>query len=613
VIEGAKSRTECVWGRGREGSGSSVEEEGGGCVWGGRLDEVPEPGLAPTPGKSKRGRAKKGSGPRTDVTGKANVDDKNTTDDHLAVRTEKRGRPGKNKGKRTGEESGREKMIPPVAVVVGEEVEETRKPMVERGDVVSTGVKVADRREGTAHSRERGVPSREGSVPSREGSVCSNSEVSLATLCSMIPAGELAELLETEDLLFCGAREEVREETRSRRGRESVRRSVRRSARLQNTPLLTGSVFSEEVGPEESYSRTSTQGKESSDQKDGGIEETWDTLCTDSHAAMPSGSLDNEDEVPDEVFAKMEIEPKETAKPITPTHPSSLDHLQPPCLAKLQGLQSPALSAMTPPPLSEDSKENFFMNNFARIKVTKKGKTKRRVPDPVPAPVSPNSVLKDLSNLSLNADLGAKAQSTVPRITVTQAKVVETVTNNTHTKKNKVGVTSRRKKKAVLPSPDTTDGGFRYFGNIENGSGGKKEVKRRASMRLADGKGAVNYREESDRSGTLSRRVSGEGSRNTSLEGSRRNSVLAVSGEIDISMPAAVRRSFTGEFVRRPSLTTTDPVLAVATEVKPVKSVGEAFWSDSEDEEIISGIFGKKTLGPWRKKEETKINRGFLN
>ena len=60
-------------------------------------------------------------------------------------------------------------------------------------------------------------------------------------------------------------------------------------------------------------------------------------------------------------------------------------------------------------------------------------------------------------------------------------------------------------------------------------------------------------------------------------------------------------------------MTTTDPVLAVATEVKPVKSVGEAFWSDSEDEEIISGIFGKKTLGPWRKKEETKINRGFLN
>ena len=54
-------------------------------------------------------------------------------------------------------------------------------------------------------------------------------------------------------------------------------------------------------------------------------------------------------------------------------------------------------------------------------------------------------------------------------------------------------------------------------------------------------------------------------------------------------------------------------MLSVAQEVKPVVSVGDAFWSDSDEEEIISGIFGKKTLAPWEHKQKTKINRGFLN
>lgn len=57
----------------------------------------------------------------------------------------------------------------------------------------------------------------------------------------------------------------------------------------------------------------------------------------------------------------------------------------------------------------------------------------------------------------------------------------------------------------------------------------------------------------------------------------------------------------------------TEPVLEVGKEVKPVVSVGDAFWSDSDEEEIISGIFGKKTLAPWEHKQKTKINRGFLN
>ena len=50
-----------------------------------------------------------------------------------------------------------------------------------------------------------------------------------------------------------------------------------------------------------------------------------------------------------------------------------------------------------------------------------------------------------------------------------------------------------------------------------------------------------------------------------------------------------------------------------ANEVKSVASVGDAFWSDSEEEEIISGIFGKKTLRPLEQKYKKEINRGFLN
>merc|ERR1712129_117016 len=97
----------------------------------------------------------------------------------------------------------------------------------------------------------------------------------------------------------------------------------------------------------------------------------------------------------------------------------STEYLQPPSLASLRIYEASAVPTMTPPPLSRDSKENFFLNNVPRIKVTKKGKTKRRVPDLGPPHVPEaarfmnlatapehstkitDSVLKDLSNLSL--------------------------------------------------------------------------------------------------------------------------------------------------------------------------------------------------------------------
>ena len=94
------------------------------------------------------------------------------------------------------------------------------------------------------------------------------------------------------------------------------------------------------------------------------------------------------------------------------------------------------------------------------------------------------------------------------------------------------------------------------------------------------------------------------------------NSMLATSGEkeIEFSMPALGRNGITGKLVPRLNLpTASKPVLNVAADVKPVVSVGDAFCSDSDDEEIISGIYGKKTLSPLKQKQKKQINRGFLN
>merc|ERR1719233_1589773 len=172
--------------------------------------------------------------------------------------------------------------------------------------------------------------------------------------------------------------------------------------------------------------------------------------------------------------------------------------------------------------------------------------------------------------------------------------------------------TSRTKKIVAGLDPATSDGSFCYSGNLGSGGGLVGGKSRRESLRSGV---QVDYCEESERSGTVSRRTSGEVSKNSSLERSKRNSLLVISGEkeIDISMPAAVRRSLTGEFVPKLNLpTSSELVVEVAKEVKSASSVGDAFASDSEEEEeeeIISGIFGKKTLLPWRQKQKKKIDR----
>jgi len=83
---------------------------------------------------------------------------------------------------------------------------------------------------------------------------------------------------------------------------------------------------------------------------------------------------------------------------------------------------------------------------------------------------------------------------------------------------------------------------------------------------------------------------SGEGS------SSRRSSGLAGA---DLPLPESARRSITGEFVPQRS-----------------QHNSPAFHSHQGDsdseEEVISGIFGKKTFGPKRMKEES-IDNAFLS
>merc|ERR1719499_432779 len=125
-------------------------------------------------------------------------------------------------------------------------------------------------------------------------------------------------------------------------------------------------------------------------------------------------------------------------------------------------------------------------------------------------------------------------------------------------------------------------------------------VERRKSLRSAGKRSfLINYCEDSESSGTTSRRTSDEVSKNSASD--VRQSSLVVSGDIDISLPDSVRRSFTGEFVPRKSLQT---VLEL-----PLDDIKEnkynSTWSDSE-EEVISGIYGKKTLLPRKRKIKKK-------
>ena len=76
---------------------------------------------------------------------------------------------------------------------------------------------------------------------------------SLSSLASFIPADELAEMLGSEDLLFCQEpkiRKQGEQGSRrsgvKKKGKESLAKSVRRSARLSIHPNLTGSIFTEE-------------------------------------------------------------------------------------------------------------------------------------------------------------------------------------------------------------------------------------------------------------------------------------------------------------------------------------------------------------------------------
>merc|ERR1712098_58894 len=234
---------------------------------------------------------------------------------------------------------------------------------------------------------------------------------------------------------------------------------------------------------------------------------------------------------------------------------------------------------------------------------------------------STDTVFKNLSNLSLEGKPKTRLKRATPgsRKHRTGGSAMKPRSNRTAEKTVKVGVNvvglsrnvdmPNRCTTEVLKSakeasdfPDTSDEGFCFSGSLATEEVGKN--KRRQSLRSAGNKTQINYCEESDRTGSVSRSTSDENSKNSSLERSKRNSLLVTSGEkeIDISMPAAVRRSLTGEFV--PKLN-----LPASTELG---KIDDAFLSDSEDEEIISGILGKKILCPRQHKLKKKIDRGFL-
>jgi len=589
-VDIAKSGTRCVWGRRREGSCSSVEESG--CVWNNVNDEGPRnvntseclPKLTPgkVKGKPKKVKQSKGS---PEISGVKSVENNVTV-----------------KSKRRGKTAKKQSVVNPI----------------KKKEVVDAAVSEVTHMVGklTTNEPEEQFEVRspnEEETPNIDISVGSTSEISMATLCSMIPAGELAELLETTDLLFCGTKEVNTEETRGKKVKDSGaatnRRSVRRSARLQNTPSMVGtvgSVFTEEVmGRESSLSEHVFSTNEiipvkpispATPDLDPPREEIL--IVDDPSSTIPENET-REGSLECVVSSNSLTKEGTTQVSSTSTTASQITFVS----KSVTTLKIPSVGHLTatPPPLSANSKENFFTNNVPRIKVSKKGKTKRRVEDSrggfVP-PISPESVLKDLSNLSL----GGKS---------TDIKVQKTKEIKKRTKTKNEPNNNGRKKSSV-PTPDTSDGGFRYFGNIEEEKNIGKG--RRESLRSASRRKGINYCEESEKSSSVSRRSSTDLSKNTSLEGSRKNSTLVVSGgerEIDISMPDIMRRSVTGEFV--PKLkSAAKEFLEVAKDIKPVSSVGEAFWSDSDEEEIISGIFGKKTLAPRKHKLKLEINRGFL-
>ena len=144
--------------------------------------------------------------------------------------------------------------------------------------------------------------------------------------------------------------------------------------------------------------------------------------------------------------------------------------LQPTSLANLRISEVPMPEVPTTPLLSANSKETFFN----QIQIPKKGKTKRRVPQGEMAALTENSkdtVLRDLSNLSLKStkNTNLKLKDPVNKKVKGGSKMKTKGRVRGKAKSNdevsKAGVS--RRKKAVCPSPVTTDGSLVSCGREE--------------------------------------------------------------------------------------------------------------------------------------------------
>jgi len=366
-----------------------------------------------------------------------------------------------------------------------------------------------------------------GQSPSRRQSDLNNSipipnhnqsDVSLAALCNIIPESELAELLNSTDLLFCGSgKPDVKVS-------QNGRRSVRRSARL-NAPLGTGSVYTEESVPGQIQSG----------------------LCQIIQPVTAEVTKKNDQVVKNITSCEVSNKASTSLYAVHATPP--LDH-------------------------TRSSKESPVS------KTNKKIKTKSRILEQPQTEDIANAVLKDLSNLMINP--------------------VSNIHDDISKSKNRLAANSNKSSKMRVVSK-SKDEGCSFSVNLGNDINTSNDrVERRKSLRSAGKRSIlINYCEDSESSGTSSRRTSDEVSKNSASD--VRQSSLVISGDIDISLPDSVRRSFTGEFVPRKSLQT---VLEL-----PLDDIKEnkynSTWSDS-DEEVISGIYGKKTLVPRKRKIKKK-------
>merc|ERR1719427_966254 len=255
------------------------------------------------------------------------------------------------------------------------------------------------------------------------------------------------------------------------------------------------------------------------------------------------------------------------------------------------------------------SPPSLFFNRVTKIK-SKRTKTKRRISNDK---ICGGDILKDISNTHKEP----KKEKQV--VVVKKPESVKTNDVKPSSRRNKHGIDKRPvKTKTVLKDKDISNSHTETEPKLEkqvvveeqvSGKTSKFKVTSRRKNQgqvknltkpktvpkidLVESKISSQEEEMKEKVPVKRQRRSysmGDTDHRFSLDGSNKNSILAVSGEreIDISMPEAVRRSLTGQFV---------PHRAKPNFYTPKRN-GD---SGSEEEEIISGNLSRKRRRKARK------------